>query len=100
MWRRDGLVSGDKKFDESHFGQSRGPWPRPGGAVVGVVGNGGCGKVTGCGRLSKPWEQMQLRHLQALQVESKERCHGAMVVRMLVSCQRLGINKTSLKRCG
>lgn len=44
------MVSGDEKFEESQFGQSRGPRSRPGGAVVGVVGNGRCGKVTGCGR--------------------------------------------------
>lgn len=49
MWRRGSLVSGDKKFDEPHFGQSRGPRSRPGVAVLGVVGNGGCGKVVGAG---------------------------------------------------
>lgn len=48
MSGRGSLVYGDKKFDEPHFGQSRGPRSRQGGAVVGVVGNGGCGKVTGC----------------------------------------------------
>lgn len=29
----------------------------------------------------------------------KERYGGALIVRMFVNCQRLGINKTSLKRC-
>lgn len=78
---------------------------RQGVAIKRVVGNSGCGVV------NRWWALIQAMRADATETPAgspggvleegggKERHGGAMVVRMLMSCQRLGINKTSLKRC-